>query len=164
MQLRTMTAVAVEVIAWSALMVGLWVVTLSAVTVPEIVAAAAAGVASALGAAAARLALGGRWRVEARWSRWLVAWCGSLAADTAAVFTLAARHIRDRDVAGDFAEVALKRTAGGRPSEDLHRALAALVLSSTPGSVVYDSDPWGHRLFVHRIVDVPPDLETAVSR
>lgn len=164
MQLRTMTAVAVEMLAWSVLMVGLWVVTLSAATVPEIVAAAVAGVASALGAIAARLALGGHWRVEARWSRWLVAWCGSIAADTVAVFALVARHLRDRDVVGDFAEVALKRTPGDPASEDMHRALAALVLSSTPGSVVYNSDPRGHRLFVHTIVDTPPDLEAAVSR
>ncbi len=164
MQLRTMTAVAAEMLAWSVLMVGLWVVTLSAATVPEIVAAAVAGVASALGAVAARLALGGRWRVNARWSCWLVVWCGSIAADTVAVFALAARHLRDRDVAGDVTEVVLKRTPGDRPDEDMHRALAALVLSSTPGSVVYDSDPRGHRLGVHTIVDTPPDLEAAVSR
>lgn len=164
MQLRTMTAVAVEMLVWSALMVGMWVVTLSAATVPEVVAAAAAGVVSALGAVVARVALGGRWRAKARWSRWLVTWWGSLVADTAAVFALAARHLRHRDVAGDFVEVALRRTPGDEPSEDMHRALAALVLSSTPGSVVYDSDPRGHRLFVHTIVDVPPDLEAAVSR
>lgn len=159
---RTSSLLALEILVWWALMVGVWVATLSGTTIPEIVSATAAGFLSALAAVAARRATRNRWSVDLRWLRWLPVFVASVAADTAAVFGLALRHIRSRDVHGDFNDVPLfTRTSA---SDDSHRAFATLTLSSTPGSVVYNADPEQHRLFVHTIVDTPPDLEGTVSR
>ena len=166
MRLRRKFIVGIEILLWWALMVGVWDVTLSGTTVPDISAAAGAGLLSAIAAVAARVAIGGRWRADVRWVRWLPVWAMSVAVDTGAVLALAGRHlrrpVRGRDVHGAFTDIALAKPEFA--SEDAHRALATMALSSTPGTLVYDAEPEDHRLLVHRIVDTKPGLERTVSR
>lgn len=155
----------VEVLVWWALLLGVWEVTLSGTTLPEISAAAAAGLASAVAATAARRAVDVQGMPIADWLRrlrWLPMVAISVVLDTARVLVLAGRHLRHRDVSGSFRTVWLRRDR--ETSADMHRALATLVVSSTPGSLVCDADPEQHTLLEHRLVDGASTLEEVVAR
>ena len=155
-------AAVVEIALWWALMVGVWDLTLAGTTLPDIVAAIGAGFVSAIGAHAARRLVGGRWAPRPRWLRWLPVIAVSAIADVVRAFELAARHVVRRDVDAAFGEVSLRPQADR--DADIHRALATLAITSTPGSVIYDADPDGHRLFKHELVSGPPDLEGTVGK
>jgi multisubunit Na+/H+ antiporter MnhE subunit len=157
-----MVRFAVEVGLWWALMVGVWDLTLSGTTLPDISAALGAGLLSAVAAVVTRRMLGGRWLPRPRWLRWLPVVVLKLFADTARVLLLAVRHVGRRDVEGQLGVVQLKFST---PADaDIHRALATFAVTSTPGSVIYDAEPESHRLLKHTLVTGPPDLEGTVAR
>jgi len=151
-----------EVIFWWALLVGVWELTLSGTTLPEICCEVAAALLSALGAVAARRTVRGRWVPKPTWLRWLPFVAASVLVDTTRVLWLAATRGRRRDVAGRLAAVQLLKSDD--VTADSHRAYATLAITCTPGSVVYDGDADSHRLFTHTLVDGPPDLGNAVAR
>lgn len=153
--------VIIEGLVWWGLMVGVWDITLSGTTLPDISAACAAGLVSAVLAVAARRAVGLRLVPRARWVRWLPMFAASLVSDTAAVFGLAVRHLRHRRIAGELKTVSLDRTDPAR--DETQRALATLTVSGTPGTFVLDTHPEAHELVVHAITDVPPGLTEVVS-
>jgi multisubunit Na+/H+ antiporter MnhE subunit len=154
--------VVLELALWWALMVGVWDLTLSGTTLPDICAAIGAGFDSAVGARVARRSTGGRWAPRLRWLRWLPVVVANAVADAVRVFALAARHVVRRDVGAEFGEVPLRRQPDR--AADLHRALATLAITSTPGSVIYDEDVQGNRLLKHQLVSGPPDLEGTVGK
>ena len=157
------TARGVELLLWWALMVGLWDVTLSGTTLPDIAAAAAAALIAAAAAVAARPVMqvkGGGARL--RWLGWLPVVAVAVLADSARVLIVAARHITSRDVDGELRHVRLQ--SAGATEDFLHRSLATLVVSSTPGSIVLDEDPERHELLEHGMVSGRPDLERTVAR
>lgn len=157
-----MVRFAVEVAAWWALMVGVWDLTLSGTTLPDISAAIAAGLIAAIAAVVTRRMLGGQWLPRPRWLLWLPVVVLNLFADTARIFVLAVRTLRRRDVEGELGVVQLKLST---PADaDIHRALATFAVTSTPGSVIYDAEPESHRLLKHTLVTGPPDLEDTVAR
>jgi multisubunit Na+/H+ antiporter MnhE subunit len=157
-----MVRFAVEVGLWWALMVGVWDLTLSGTTLPDISAALGAGLLSAVAAVVTRRTLGGRWLPRPRWLRWLPVVVLKLFADTTRVLLLAVRHVGRRDVEGQLGVVQLKFST---PADaDIHRALATFAVTSTPGSVIYDAEPESHRLLKHTLVTGPPDLEGTVAR
>jgi multisubunit Na+/H+ antiporter MnhE subunit len=161
---RAVASVVVEVLVWWALLVGVWDLTLSGTTIPEISAAAAAGLASAVAGTAARRVVHVQGMPVAGWLqrlRWLPVVAIAVVADTVRVLALAGRHLRNRDVCGSFRTVWLRREPGG---VDMHRALATLAVTSTPGSLVCDADPEQHSLLEHRLVDGAPNLEEVVAR
>ena len=127
-----------ETVAWWPLLVGVWVLTLSSVSVSELAFAAAAALPCAALATAARRAIRGSWRADLGWLRWLPALVGALAADTARVLALGLRHARSRQLPAGLSTVELGSSPAGRRSG--HAALAALTLSATPGSIVVDDD------------------------
>ncbi len=151
-----------ELALWWALMVGVWDLTLSGTTLPDILAAVAAGFFSAVGAVATRRLIGGHWRPRPGWAVWLPVIVAKAVMDAVRAFALAARHVVHRDVDTSCGEVALRR--GADEDVAIHFALASLAITSTPGSVVYDADPDGNRLFKHELVTGPPDLESVVGR
>jgi multisubunit Na+/H+ antiporter MnhE subunit len=151
-----------ELALWWALMVGVWDLTLSGTTLPDILAAVAAGLLSAAAAVASRRLIGGRWTPPPAWARWLPVIAVKAVTDTARAFSLASRHLVRRDVDTSCGEVALRR--GPEREVAIHEALASLAITSTPGSVVYDQDSDGNRLFKHELVSGPPDLERVVAR
>lgn len=159
----TVIGTGVELLVWWALMVGVWDVTLSGTTLPDIASAAAAGLVAAVSAVAARRAMqvrGGGARP--RWLLWLPVLAVAVVADTARVLVLAARHITRRDVGGELRRVSLQTPAP--PGDFLHRSLATLVVSSTPGSIVVDEDPEQHEFVEHGLISGPPELEQTVAR
>lgn len=151
-----------EIALWWALMVGVWDLTLAGTTLPEILAATAAGFVSAVGAYAARRLIGGTWIPKPRWLTWLPVIAVNAVADTVRAFGLAARHVVHRDVDAAFGEVPLRRRS--ELEADIHRGLATLAITSTPGSVIYDEDTDGSRLFKHELVSGPPDLGGLVGK
>lgn len=157
--------IGIEIVFWWALMVGVWELTLAGTTLAEICCAVGAGLLSALAAVAGRHTVGGRWLPHPTWLRWLPVIAASAVVDTALVFRVLLRHVRQRDAAGDFIVVQLlRRKLADDGSGDNHRAYATLALTCTPGSIVYDADAESHRLSAHSLVDGPPDLEGTVAR
>ena len=172
--------VGAEVLVWWALMVGVWDVTLSGSTVPDVVAAAVAGLGAAIAAVAGRRLMGLGGRPRAGWLRWLPVLAGSVLADSCRALALAVRHVAvgqarrlggARDVRGRFVRTPLEHPACHHTEchtecgdAELHRGLATLVVTSTPGAIVYDEDPDEHCLLEHNIVDGRPDLEATVAR
>jgi multisubunit Na+/H+ antiporter MnhE subunit len=154
--------VVLEIALWWALMVGVWDLTLAGTTLPDLLAAVGAGFVSAVGAYVARRLIGGNWAPNARWMAWLPVIAVNAVFDTARAFALAARHVVRRDVDANFGQVPLRRRSAR--DADIHRGLAALAITSTPGSVIYDEDVEGSRLFKHELVSGTPDLEGVVGR
>jgi multisubunit Na+/H+ antiporter MnhE subunit len=154
--------VVLEIALWWALMVGVWDLTLAGTTLPDISAAIGAGLVSAVGAYVARRLIGGNWVPSPRWMLWLPVIAVNAVADTVRAFALAARHVVHRDIDANLGEVPLRRRS--ERDADIHRGLAALAVTSTPGSVIYDEDVEGSRLFKHELVSGPPDLEGVVGK
>lgn len=124
-----------EATCWAVVAVGIWLATLSSVTLPETCFALGAGAVCGIAAWAARGALGGSWRVRMRWLWWLLPLSVSILVET-----------------GELVRMALTRPHGGRlavydfsdePAERLigREAVGTIALSATPGTVVADCDP-----------------------
>lgn len=143
-----------EVAGWWAALVLVWLATLNSFSYAELGTCAVIAVPGALAARAGRVAAGQRWRVRARWVRWLRFVPVAVLHDTMGVFRLATR--RDRPQDDSFDEVRLR--AGGAA----HEALATAAVSATPGSVVVDAD--NERLVVHRVPIGETRLSEAVRR
>lgn len=157
--------IALEVVFWWALMVGVWELTLAGTTLAEICCEVAAALLSALAAVTGRRIVGGRWLPHPAWLRWLPVIAVSALVDTTRAFWFLLQHGRRRDVSGEFTVVQLlRRKLGDDGSGENHRAYATLAITCTPGSVVYDADARSHRLRAHTLVDGPPDLERTVAR
>lgn len=146
---------AVEVTAWAAACVGVWLLTLSSVTLADLCFAVPAGLLCGLLAAGGRRLAGGRWRPQPRWAAWLLALPVTVVAETFGVWRAAARAAldsgpsgRERLVqlpAGETADVAAAR-----------RGVATLAISASPGSYVVDVDHDRPELTIHTLADSAP--------
>lgn len=160
---------AAEVITWWALLVGVWVTTLSGVTTSDMVAATAGGLLAALAARWTRRAAGGRWRMRPGWLGWLAVLPVAVVADAARLAGVAARHlvIRAGDEPGEgvgrLSRVPLPAGEDG-PTGAGRRAAATLAVSATPGTFVVDVDEDAGELVVHRLVDGRPSVDRVVGR
>jgi hypothetical protein len=136
-----------EVLPWWFGLTGLWVLTLSAPSLPEIVAAAAAAVPCAFAARAARRAVGGAWRPRVRWVRWLLAVPGAAVRESVQALLKVVRHPE----AGRFDTVRLP--AEPDAVHEARAACAAVVVGSTPAAMVVATPPDGRALVVHRLLE-----------
>jgi multisubunit Na+/H+ antiporter MnhE subunit len=156
-------AAAAEVLWWWAAACGIWLLTLSSVNAAELVVALACALPCGLAARAARVALGGRWRVRPSWVWWLAPLAAAVLSDAVRVLVLAlGRHDVDRE-AGRLVDVPLheaeaEEVAAGRA------AMATVVMSSTPGTLVVQADPERRVLTLHSLVPAGSALERAVRR
>ena len=154
-------SLAVELLSWWCVTVGVWMVSLSAYSSHDLVVAVACGLPCAVVAALARRAV----RLDARPPAAMVRWSGvlpwSIAVDTARVLVLPWRP-EVRAEAGRFRRVRL-----GPPGVTAvavgHRAAAAVLMSSTPGAYVIDVDPDTGTALVHS-VGSPSVIERRVTR
>jgi len=148
-----------EVLVWWAVLVLVWLGTLTAFSYEELTVAALLAVPCAIAGRLGRRAAGVGWSVRAGWARRLPHLPWAIVHDTVAMLGLAVRADRPRD--DDFDELPLAnepttaRQAG-------HEALATAALSATPGSVVVDANE--DRLFVHTVPIHRTGLRRAVSR
>lgn len=153
----------VEAGLWWAAGVGVWLITLPAVTVPEVVVSAAAAVPCALLTVRARHAMEQSWGPDVGWLRGLAVLPLSVIADAARVLALPLRSARAKPRKSDLQTVPLSGQRRG-PAGETRRAAATVLVSATPATVVVDSVPDDHALLVHRLVSGPPDVGTVMGR
>lgn len=163
MHTRTWRLGATEVLWWWGACTGIWLLTLSSVTAPELTVAAACGLPCALAARAGRRAVGDMWRPRPAWLAWLAVLPASVAADSARLARLLVQTGGRPADPGRLRDIQLPGSEPG-PVAAARRALGSLVISASPGTVVVDSDPGGSRLTVHALAGGWPGLDQVAGR
>lgn len=163
MHTRIFWLAAAEVLWWWGACVGIWLLTLSSVTPAELTVAIACGLPCALAARAGRRAVSDTWLPRPQWLAWLVRLPASIMADSVRLATLLAPAARKRADPGRLRDIQLPGAEPG-PVAVARRALASLVVSASPGTVVVDSDPRNSRLTVHAMPGGWPGLDQVVAR
>lgn len=143
-----------ELLVWWGVTTGVWIVSLSAYSSQDLVAALACGVPCAVMAVLARRTLRLAARPPAEAWRWLAALPWSIAVDTVRVLALPWRR-GARSSAGQFRNMPLgpSGTSAGAVGR---RAAAALIMSATPGAFVVDVDPDTGTALVHALGPASP--------
>ncbi len=154
---------AVELLWWWGAAVGIWLLTLSSVGTAELVVAAACGLPCAVAARAGRAAVRGCWTPRARWAWWPAPLAASIVADSARALLVAVRRIGGTEQRGGLREVRLP-AGEPEPVAAARRALATLAVTSTPGTLVVDTDPDRCLLVTHSLLPGPSRIEKAVGR
>jgi multisubunit Na+/H+ antiporter MnhE subunit len=151
----------VEVTAWWAVLVLIWLASLNSFAYAEAIVAAVLAVPCAIGVRQARRAVDLNWRLRAGWARWLLRVPWTVVHDTVAMLVLAVRPERtDED---DFTDVRMAGRAGQEERAGWEAA-ATTVLSATPGSIVVDAGQHHDRLVVHTVPIPETGLREAVRR
>lgn len=147
----------VEMAGWAVAAVLVWIATLSSTTVPELSFAIAAGVLCGVLAHAGRRALGGSWRLRARWLLWIVPMVASALLETIELLRVAIRPRSGRMSKHEFPD---------EPAELLNgrEAIGTVAVSATPGSIVADYDPEKRRLLLHVLVSAGPRMQEVIRR
>lgn len=160
----------VEGTAWLAVVTGLYLIFISSVTALEVAVSLTVGALCAAAAVAGRLSALLRYRPALRWVRWLVPLPATVVADTVRLARLLARQIVERATgrAADQRERGGLRTLRLSPdtrgeTAAARRALAMLVVSSTPGTYVVDVDPEEGILLVHALGEEPSRVEEVLT-
>lgn len=149
----------VEAVVWWGLCLGVWLVSLSAVSGQELVVATPLGLISGVLAVIARRAAGNRWRLRPEWFLPLLLVPVAILAD--AVRVLAAAVTRP---SGRFVDVAISHGAGDRAPAQGRRALATMLITVSPGTIVVDIDPETAQAMVHTLNAGRPHMEEVVAR
>lgn len=152
-------AVAGEILLWAAVCTGIWLGTLSAVSVPELAVGGGVGVICGLLGAASRRVLHAAWPVRVNWLRHICLVLVSIPVDAARVLGSALA-----DEPGRFETVAVSGSQGGRSRAVGRRAAYVLFVSLTPGSVVLDADPDTGSALVHVVGSGRPQAATELAR
>jgi hypothetical protein len=153
---RTSTGAAMrawEVVLWWAGLSGLWLLTVSPLTLPDTAAGLVAALACAMLAVACRVALGGRWRFRFRWLAWLVPLGWEVLVDTL--------RLRPGRVSEEFTEIGLPPQAAPEQGA-ARRAAVSMVLASSPSTVLVDELP--DRILVHPLPHGHDVVRRAVQR
>lgn len=135
MSMRARTGAGAEVLGWWAVLVLLWLATLTTFSPQELIAAAVLALPAASAARVGRLAVHGHWRLPHRIPQLSAALACAIVRDSWAALLIAARG---RPV-GRFAEDELEVEADAWRRAG-RAALITSVLSATPGSLVIDAD------------------------
>jgi multisubunit Na+/H+ antiporter MnhE subunit len=152
-----------EVLVWWAACLGLWVLTLSSVSPPEVLTAAGCALPCAVLAVVARHAVGGSWPVQPGWVRWLLPVPVAVVADGARVLGRAATVLTGRRPSGNTRTVRLHRDhAAGRWRT--RQALATVLVTTAPGTVVLDIAEDSGEMRVHDLGAGRPAMEEVVRR
>jgi multisubunit Na+/H+ antiporter MnhE subunit len=138
-----------ELLVWWGVTTGVWIVSLSAYSSQDLVAALACGLPCAIMAVLARRTVRLTARPPAEMVRWLGALPWSIAVDTVRVLALPWRP-RSRSSAGQFRRMPLG-PPGTSAAAVGRRTAAALLMSATPGAYVVDVDPATGTALVHAV-------------
>lgn len=153
-----------ELVFWWAACVGVWLLTLSSVSLPEVLLATGCALPCAVLAVVARRAVGSSWPVQPGWFPWLLPLPAAIAADGVRVLARAAAVLAGRRMPpGDERTVRLHRDdAPGRWRT--RQALATVLVTAAPGTVVLDVDEDSGEMRVHALGDGRPAMEEVVRR
>jgi len=137
-----------ELLAWWLISISVWMLSLSAYSGAEMVAAVLAALPCALAAVGARLVVQGNWRPGLESLTALAALPTSIARDSVLVLLMpwTRRHVG----ASGLREIDL-HAAGDSSAANGLRALGLTLLSASPGSYVVDADPTRGTAMVHAL-------------
>lgn len=157
---RQAGAWAAEIAAWTVLLWGVWLLSLSAVGTPDLVVGGSCALGCGACAAAARRAIRQRW-----WPSWQDVAPAALLpvavlVDTVAVLTSPLRPGARR---GELQTVQVG-AAGHGPRQAARRALVATIVSATPATVVLDVDDTKGTVVVHAMRSPGPSLQDRYAR
>ena len=147
-----------EVVLWWAVSYAVWLMSLSAAPLQELLVGAAAAFPCGLIAYGARRATGDRWVLRARWLRPALRLPVALVTDTVAVLASAF----SRRPVGRFERIPTGAVDDIPPARS-RRAVATFWVSLTPGSYVVDADPASGELMVHTVPGSGPSMADAVK-
>ena len=159
-RVRRAVGTAVELIAWTVVLVAVWVATLTSIGVLELVVAAAVAVPLAVLATATRRVLDAPAALPAAWWRWAVRLPGAVVADTVRLTGATVRAIATGTPLG--CERVLPLPDPPASGFDDRASVGAITISTTPAS--YVADVRDDALVVHALSDRPSALERAVTR
>ncbi|WP_409179589.1 Na+/H+ antiporter subunit E [Amycolatopsis sp. VS8301801F10] len=137
---------ATEILLWWLALTGLWILTLSAPAIPELLAGAGAAAVCAVAARSARRAMNGAWQFKAAWLTWLAPLPKAALSESIA----ALRAVFQRPSAGNCEKVTVP--AEPRAQHEARLAVATVVVGCTPGAMVVASPPDSTDLVVHRLL------------
>jgi multisubunit Na+/H+ antiporter MnhE subunit len=153
-----------ELLFWWAAATGIWLLTLSSMSLPEVAVATASGLPCAVAAIASRRAVGGSWPARPAWLRWLGPLPVAVVADSARVLGRAAGVLVGRRVGSGR----LRTVHLDRDGDDVRwagrQAAATVVVSATPGTVVVDVEDDTGVMRLHALGAGAPSMEQVVSR
>lgn len=152
-----------EALWWAGAGLGIWLLTLSAVTPGDLILATPSAIVCGVLAVAARRALRAQWRYPARAGAWALRLPLIIVTDTVRVLALPwLRLLGRRADEGKFVRVAVAPGADLRANT--RRAAAIVLVSATPGSFVVHDDPDTGELVVHGLLDGGPSMHVVVTR
>jgi len=153
-----------ETVVWWAVGIGVWLLTLSSVSAPDVVAAVVAALPCAVLAVAARRAVEGSWAPQLRRLRQVLPLPVAVGADTVRLLGRAAAVLAGHPIpAGDLREVHLERDRGAERWA-AHQATAVALVSASPGSVALHVDEKTGQLLLHMLGSGRPRMEEVVRR
>ena len=152
-----------EALFWWAAAMGFWLLTLSSVSLPELLFSAGCAVPCAVLAVVARRAVRGSWPPQPDFTRWLLPLPVAVVSDAVRVLSRALAALAGRVPTGEVRSIRLHRdrTAGRWRS---HQAAAVVLVTSTPGTVVLDVDEESGDMLVHSLGAGSPSMEEVVRR
>lgn len=144
----------VEVLIWTLLTWGIWLLSLSAIGDPDLLVGGLSSLLCGLAAAGVRRRLGFAWHPSAGAFAPALLLPVSIVVDAGAVLIAAWRpgSRRARTVEVDI------DARGNEPRAAARRAIVTTIVSATPASVVLDADPVTGRLTVHSMGSPGPSL------
>lgn len=153
-----------EFLFWEAACTGVWLLTVSSVSAPELVAALVCALPCAVLAVVARHAVEGSWHPRAAWARWLLPLPVAVVADAGRVLRLAVLALVGRPIPeGDVRTLRLTHDRAGAVWR-ARQSTAVLLVTAAPGTVVLDVDPDSAETVVHSLGSGPPRMEEVVRR
>lgn len=143
---------------WWGVSFGVWLISLSALSDQELLVAALASLPCGFAAYGVRRVVGDSWRFRGSWYSALPFLPVSMFSDAAQVLTASVTGRR-----GTFRQVSTG-FVGPSGEAKTRRALAILIVSTTPGSYVLDIDPDSGQMLVHTLAPRGPDLAERAAR
>ena len=149
-----------EVVVWWGLCLGVWLISLSAVPVQELLTALVVSLPCGLAGALARRAAGNTWTFRASWFRVAAVLPVAVLIDVADVLIHAIPGLRRH---GSIETIYLSGGEGRGSQASGRRAVATFWMSVTPGTFVADIDPESGEMVFHRLAQSGPRLEQVVA-
>ena len=149
---------AVEALVWTALVFGVWMVTLSSIDTQDVRVACACSLAAGVLGAAGRWAIGGSWPLVPVVGKALARLPLAALLDSGAVIVNAFRRH-----GGHFTSVPLLGTSGMDPHAASRRVQATLLISYAPATYLLDIDERDGTALLHRTSSPAPSSSDEFS-
>lgn len=151
----------VEVLFWWGACLGVWLVSLSAISGQELLVSVIVSLPCGVLALTGRLAASNRWGLRLSWLK------GAAVVPLAIIndaFQVLFQVFRSPKHHGEFVRIPISGGAGDGPLADGRRAVATMLTTLTPSSVVADIDPETGEALVHVIPVRGPHMERVAAR